>query len=632
MANEAIPVMMGDQPKQGIEPGTDETIETNEKNINSRLLKIIQDSVDDSKIARQPIDQNFLKYYKFYRGNQWLNKRPSYRASIVMNLIFTTIQTILPILTDNRPNVSVLPQEPSDYMFSQIVQEIVDWNWEDKNLDIRLPWALLESLIYGNGFMKVGYDPNAKDGVGDIRITVPDPFYVYVNKEATDFDDAKVVHYIVPTELPEIKRLYPEKGKEVKGEDGMLDVAFDRKSIGETTFKSPVDQRINVQSDVAPKRFSRKTALLIESWYSAEGAAEYGLDKIVDENGKEVKGSRFIVTAGQTVLRNIKNPFDDQLIPFVRFPDYDLPREFWAMGEVEQLESMQKLANKVISLIVDYMNISSNPIWIVDTSSGVETDNLTNQAGLIIEKNPGTEVRRESPPPLPAYMMNVLQEVKTTFDTISGVHDVTQGRQPTGITSGISIESLQDAAQTRIRLKDRNMGAALRRAGTLMVSRILQFYNVQRTFRLTNKTGWPQYVEFYTKIVPVKDGEGQETEDTKRVAGYKRTTVNPETNEVKTLTVDPETTQPITKEMDVKGMLDVKVGAGSMLPWQKAQRKNEAFKLFEAEAIDKQTLLEAVWPEQAEEIVAKMQANSTQPEETTIPADQPPVEDAGGGV
>ena len=44
-------------------------------------------------------------------------------------------------------------------------------------------------------------------------------------------------------------------------------------------------------------------------------------------------------------------------------------------------------------------------------------------------------------------------------DTVSGVHDITQGRNPAGVTSGRAIGQLQEASQQIIRTKEREVGS-----------------------------------------------------------------------------------------------------------------------------------------------------------------------------
>ena len=44
-------------------------------------------------------------------------------------------------------------------------------------------------------------------------------------------------------------------------------------------------------------------------------------------------------------------------------------------------------------------------------------------------------------------------------DTISGIHDITQGRNPSGVTAAKAISALQEASQQIIRAKEREVGA-----------------------------------------------------------------------------------------------------------------------------------------------------------------------------
>src|SRR5690606_41812412 len=89
----------------------------------------------------------------------------------------------------------------------------------------------------------------------------------------------------------------------------------------------------------------------------------------------------------------------------------------------------------------------ANTPWIKDTNSGVKSEDLTNQEGLVITKNPGSEVRRDPPPPLPNSLFQLYLQVQRNMETISGVHDVTQGRRPTGIAAASAIAQLQEAGQ-----------------------------------------------------------------------------------------------------------------------------------------------------------------------------------------
>ena len=50
------------------------------------------------------------------------------------------------------------------------------------------------------------------------------------------------------------------------------------------------------------------------------------------------------------------------------------------------------------------------------------------------------------------------QTLMQMTDTVSGVHDITQGRNPSGVTASRAIQQLQEASQQIIRAKEREVG------------------------------------------------------------------------------------------------------------------------------------------------------------------------------
>ena len=79
-----------------------------------KLVKKCEALYQKSKKFKAKYDYCWLDYYKMFRGRQWKEQRPSYRASEVFNLIWETIQTQVPVVVDARPKFEYLPQEPSD--------------------------------------------------------------------------------------------------------------------------------------------------------------------------------------------------------------------------------------------------------------------------------------------------------------------------------------------------------------------------------------------------------------------------------------------------------------------------------------------------------------------------------------
>jgi hypothetical protein len=153
-----------------------------------------------------------------------------------------------------------------------------------------------------------------------------------------------------------------------------------------------------------------------------------------------------------------------------------------------------------------------------------------------------------------------MSTINQDIDTVSGIHDVTQGRRPTGVTAGIAIESLQEAAQTRLRLAAKFVEFSHKLAAEMMVSMILQYYTEPRTIRKRSSNGWT-----YKEI-----NFGSED---KRLKG---------------------------------GIPIVKIQAGSTMPLNKSVLKQQALQLFQLQAIDQRALLEIFDFPNIEGIISRM--------------------------
>src|SRR3990167_6200704 len=84
-----------------------------------KLIRKCEALLQKAKKAKSKYDYNWIDYYKMFRGKQWQEQRPSYRASEVFNLIWQGIQAQVPIILDSRTKFEFLPREPSDRQRSE---------------------------------------------------------------------------------------------------------------------------------------------------------------------------------------------------------------------------------------------------------------------------------------------------------------------------------------------------------------------------------------------------------------------------------------------------------------------------------------------------------------------------------
>jgi hypothetical protein len=421
-----------------------------------------------------------------------------------------------------------------------------------------------------------------------VAVSIVDPRNIFPSPGALEIEDAEYICYAANVPISTIQRMFPNApdirpgvwdedltvnkfASSGKGNDNML--------VGPTpsTDGSTASWPATLPASM-PTMDRNKMATLVELWDRQEDGRKH-----------------VTIMANGVLLRDTESPFQHNRYPFVKFIDYVIPSCFWGMGDIQQLESLQDFINKRRGQTQDILRLTANPPLIVDSDSGVNPKAITTRPGIMIFKSRGSDVRWLQPPQIPAALFEVQELDKKDFDAISGIFDVTQGRRPVGIEAASAITELQEAAQTRLRLKVRNMEVSLERIGEQVVSLVQQFYDEQRTIRLVGTN--LNKPEFITINQPVIADDGS----VKRI------------NDVSV------------------GEYDIEIGVGSTMPVNKTRRYSEMSEMYQLGIVDKQAVLEnsTLSPEEQNRILMRMQQAQQQMQQ--MQQGGPPPSGASGG-
>lgn len=550
------------------------------------LVKKTMNTFYKFKNYRKRYDNRWMDYYRLMRGKQWDYRRPKWKNSEVFNLIWQTIQSQIPLQTDVRPRFSFLPKEPSDREFAEILDSIADSDFEQNNWLRTVFEVLYDGWVYGTSFSSMNYSQDENYGMGAAIYVSEDPFHCYPHPDANEINDGESdeFFYARPVETCKVKRAFPERAQYIHA-DIFDRIKKDKTELGifhMTYFNS--DRQLSEGhwgkhdsgTDDIPRTF------VVEAFLKPTEVEEIeDEEKIEDENGEEQTVKKFtvkskypngrhIVIANKMILHEGPLPHEDNLIPFSKFNNYILPREFFGVSEIEQLESPQIVFNKILSFMLDGFALTGNPIWIIDSNSEVDPDNLRNMPGGVVEKNPGSEVRRESGVSINPTFFSLFDRVTDLFNTVAGQSEFSQGDAPGGVTAASAIEQLIRASRTRIRQKQRNLDSYMRDAGNQYMNRVFEYYTVPKIFRITNKDG----SELFRKFRVERDEQGNKvavvSDFEERQGGL---------------------VEGSERRLILKGNLDVRVTTGSELPFDVADNERKALALFDRGVIDAEEVL-----------------------------------------
>ena len=445
-----------------------------------KLVEWVYSKFKQAYVAKAPLMDKWKEYMSAYKGTYFQNKNlPDYKSNEISNHVFSTIETIRPIMTDNNPKFLAVPSTPAGMEFSADVQTALDYEWDREKMGLKLPAQLIPMLVYGNAVWFVQWD--GKDGeYGNISIKPVDPFNIFPDPLAESIDNSEFLVYATYRNANQIKQQFPEKASAIEG--------------SRITMSELVAERDNNDTQDANQ------VLILEMWCRDWVT----MDETV-EGKKQLKypKGRVITCLPELgiLLSDKKNPYKDGKFPFVLMKNYDIPFEFWGVGEVEQIMSPQHYVNELTNQIIDNAKNTANMQWIIDKNSGIGQGKLTNRPGLVIRKTPGSEVRRDTPPAMPNYVREQIEVLKKDIQDISGVFDSLKGEQQGSVTAASAILALQEASQARIRLKIKLMEASLSELAQIVYSRMQQFWKLDRWVRVTDVEGNPLFKQIGTEVL-----------------------------------------------------------------------------------------------------------------------------------
>jgi hypothetical protein len=459
------------------------SISDGEKQLLSHLDKLFNEGAE----ARNKASQGWDRAIKTIKGNVWPERRPKYKVDAVMNFLSTILERKAALLTDSRPAISVVSRKtkPTDDPLCEILQKTIEGILDEKNFEQRLTEFVMLEQMFGFALFNTTWDRNLDYGNGDVDIVVIDPrcfiFDPFVTRSWNlQFGEYCCLETVKPTQL--LQDMNGKRADDIKSDFGSGDVKQD-------SLLYKLHQLFKFdKTDGATKTSVIKRSIVRDWWIK---------DRVTKDKGSLMFPTwRHLIVAGGTIIEDGTNPYIDGNHPFDGMEWGFNVDSAYGRNEVDILESPQIMFNKVMATILENAILMGNGIWKGDRDALSDEDwkRLTNEPGSHVKTRPGKQLTRETPPALPNYMMATLTMLMQGIEKLSGITEVTEGRKPGQVTSGVAIESLAVMAQTTIRLKARQIENVIQRVGQKLIPRIFAYYTTDRVF---NQIGMDGKVKTY---------------------------------------------------------------------------------------------------------------------------------------
>ncbi|MEO7718441.1 MAG: hypothetical protein ABIY70_19750 [Capsulimonas sp.] len=454
------------------------------------LAHLVDERYNSAADNRRIHEPAWFESLAFYLGNQWVSwsnahgilrsmrdpRRP-HRVYAVRNKIRPKIKKLLARGLSAMPDAGVAPLTTSDLDRAAAAEaraliEHLDNVWRRPHQVKRLARF---ALTTSTAFLKVYWDPERRAevpkfdasgaivgsstaAIGDICEDIAPIFEIYLDPKARDWEDVAWLIHAKVRSLEELRLKYGDKALDIEGDAGG--------GVG-GYVESRLASVVGEYGRGAEPGQSQKSVLVKELW---------------EKPTLRFPEGRLITVAGGRVLRDDPWPYakrDD--FPFIPLSFEDGQSTVYGLNAVSDLISAQRSYNEGISRTIEHRKTSWGKI-LAQEGSEIGVDAFDSAApGEVIYYKQGSVAPQHIPaPPLPSFLMQLLQVDDRDLNDISGVHEVSEGGVPSGVTAASAIQQLLESDTTQMADFIENIETWHQRRAEWEIALAAQFYKEPR--------------------------------------------------------------------------------------------------------------------------------------------------------
>jgi len=563
--------------------------------------------IDNIFSSNKGVYEKMERFMKRYKGEWWGKNVDENDSKIHANYIFSTVETVAPLLTDNRPIWSVRARQSFMQNHVEAFSVALEYLWDKLRMDNKLFLWVKNSLIMKTGIAKARWDNTSKE----VAIDNVDSRTFFIAPGYTTIEDSPMCGERMTKPLSFVRFKYPKKFKEVT------------QAMGNDALSNLQDWELEDHKEKFYEVYLRDST--VEDYY-------------IDDDGKETKEKtenkqsrkKFPNGKIKVMMRGVtleEKPWPFSRPPYIALYDYTVPHEFWGMSEPDQIEEMNLSFNRSLQLMHTWMTSYGDPPWILDPNSGLTADDVKKQlkqGGAVFEGiQTGSQpiLDKVSADPINQTVPLLMNAIQRLMEEVSGVTDVSKGQVgKSQRQSATEISTLIESAYTRMRQRVRNLEHSVSELLHLMIEMMQKFYSELREFQVQSDEGPQRFTvsnrnDFAQKAVgaPAPDmGEDEaaqlENDANRFMAEFGE--------------VDP-----------IYAAFDLTIDTNSTLPMDKQSKANMFLRLLEMAVGDPTTsmpmwkaTLEALRLPRHRQIIEEMQQQMQQLSQQGQPQQGPPVQ------
>lgn len=438
-----------------------------------------------------------IAWYRGYQNLFWdfdarslaTVSNPRKRVRLTLNKIKPQVDQWMAFVTSEPivPDASPATEDHDDEERARLSTHIcryysdkLDADWLDEQV---VRW----SGVTGAGYLAAVWNPDAGDVVDGAKMLQMEPDeYRKVYGESPEVRVGDLEFEVVPS----TSVFWGPYGCEFEDADWVLVRSERSRSYVEERYDVDASQLASGNENRTIWRQSDVTASGVSARNSDNGEC-LTVDTLWVKRSNASPHGRLAVYCGDVALNRkgnakLENPYEDGSIPIFRLACDPIPDDPLGIGQVENLIGPQANYNRNASQQVENRETMAQPGFMAQQGSIPNADLWTGEAGNIKFYN------GVAPTPVQGMAMpNVVlaqqsRDVETMQD-LTGVHDVSQSKVPTGAKSGRAVLALQEKDEARTAMFRRRRRRFWERVWRCALKILKQFASEERMIKILSQ-------------------------------------------------------------------------------------------------------------------------------------------------
>lgn len=416
------------------------------------------------------------------------------------NITNANIEGKTALLCDQSLAIQVDPREPGDKPFCEQVRTIADFIKDKNKMYRKIEVHERRREMTGTGIFRVLWDFDKLEGKGLPIIEPIHPSKLFIDTAITDVYDIQEAQYIIEAKAKSIYNAKMEYGEELAD---CIIANYD--PIENLIQNSEEEQYVHLLVWTRYKENGILKLRLVEM--SADGVilkdTKKELKKVQEKKESELidKQTKLLEQGKNKEASELKAEefelFPNSKYPYFLTPDMYRENTVWAKASAELVLPISDQIDELDDSILRNARLTGNPIPIIETSSGIDAEKVTNTPGQTIVANNINGMKWLQPPNIPQYLIEKRADTINNDKTIvTRFSDQMIGKQQAGVGTATESLALQNSGNSMIEHKKGLLQETLSEVFEYAIELALLNWNTTMIFRITGEDGQDKFTSF----------------------------------------------------------------------------------------------------------------------------------------